>query len=240
MAFLDECLEFAGPAWQRYIHHPWIEALFDGSLPDERYEYWLAQDLPYLGERIAAVALPKVPPHNAWGRLRVEYMARASASRVELQLIEKYGEFSTTRWAARPRREAFINFFVRTVYEGSFGDICAAYYPCYAFPDTFGQRYLDERPSGLSPQRAAWIEQWIDPFYIQLRDCTVQGINEAGANATPYDRERMRWILLRATQHQIGTFDAAWNLSDPWPGEGQETGVMAGLPSPDPMPAPAQ
>jgi hypothetical protein len=42
----------------------------------------------------------------------------------------------------------------------------------------------------------------------------------------------MKWIFLRATQHQIGTFDAAWNLSDPWLGEGTETGVMAGRPNP--------
>ena len=43
----------------------------------------------------------------------------------------------------------------------------------------------------------------------------------------------MRWIFLRATNHQIGTFDAAWRLSDPWPGEGEETGVMAKPPVPE-------
>jgi len=40
----------------------------------------------------------------------------------------------------------------------------------------------------------------------------------------------MKWIFVRATNHQIGVFDAAWNLSDPWPGEGEELGVMAGPP----------
>jgi len=58
---------------------------------------------------------------------------------------------------------------------------------------------------------------------------TVDGINEYGANSTKYEREKMRWIFLRATQYQIGTFDAAWNLSDPWPGEGEEKGILAGL-----------
>jgi hypothetical protein len=45
--------------------------------------------------------------------------------------------------------------------------------------------------------------------------------------AAPYEQERMRWIFLRATNHQIGTFDAAWNLTDPWPGEGPETSILA-------------
>jgi thiaminase len=230
MAFLDQCIEFTGPVWERYIHHPWIEALFASRLSEARFEYWLAQNLPYLSERITAVAAPKVPAHNPWSRLIVEYMVRASASRVDLQMIDKYGAFAASRWAARPRREAFVNFFARTVYEGTFGDICCAYYPCYAFPVTFGQRYHAERPSGLSTLQTAWVEQWVDPFFVSLRDATAQGLNEAGAAAAPYEQERMRWLFLRATNHQIGTFDAAWQLSDPWPGEGDETGVMAGAP----------
>jgi len=231
MGFLDECIEFAGPVWERYIHHPWIEALFASRLEEDRFEYWLAQNLPYLGERITAAAAPKVPAHNTWSKLIIEYVARANATRVELQLIEKYGAFATTRWAARPRREAFVNFFARTVYEGTFGDICCAYYPCYAFPVTFGERYYAEQPSGLPPRQQDWLQQWVDPFFVALRDATAEGLNEAGAFSSPHERERMRWIFLRATNHQIGTFDAAWRLSAPWPGEGEEAGVMAGPPA---------
>ena len=232
MPFLDECIDFTGAVWERYIHHPWIEALFAGELSEARFEYWQAQNLPYLGERVTAVALPKIPVHNPWSKLVVEYLARAGATRVELKLIDKYGPQAVTRWAARPRREAFVNFFVRTVYEGTFGDICCAYYPCFAFPVTFGERYLAEGPGKMTPGQRAWTEQWIDPFFVKLRDATAIGLNEAGETAAAYEKERMRWIFLRAVNHQIGTFDAAWNLSDPWPGEGEETGVMATAPEP--------
>lgn len=231
MAFLDECLQFAKPVWERYVHHPWIEAMFAGTLSEERFDYWLAQDLPYLGERISAVAFAKVPPHNPWAKLEAEYLVRANQSRVELELLAKYGDFAKTRWAARPRREAFINFFARTVYEGSFGDICCAFYPCYAFPNTFGVRYQKEKPANLPERQRRWVEQWVDPFFIMLQEATTDGINEYGAAATPYQKNQMKWLLVRATHHQIGTFDAAWNLSDPWPGEGKEAGVMAAPPA---------
>ncbi len=32
------------------------------------------------------------------------------------------------------------------------------------------------------------------------------------------------------TQWRINTFDAAWNCLDPWVGEGEESGVLAGGP----------
>ncbi|MBL8095158.1 MAG: hypothetical protein JNL73_13390 [Anaerolineales bacterium] len=230
MTFLDECIDFAGPVWQRYHHHPWIEALFAGNLPDDRFNYWLAQDLPYLGERISAVAFQKVPPHNPWAALEGEYLIRAGQSRVELDLLAQYGDFAKTRWAARPRREAFVNFFARTIYEGGFGEICCAFYPCYSFPTTFGERYQREKPQGLPERQQRWVEQWIDPFFVKMQTATAEGIVEYGAHATPYQREQMKWIFVRATNHQIGVFDAAWNLSDPWPGEGEELGVMAGPP----------
>ena len=31
MTFLDECIAFTGDYWERYQHHPWIEALFAGE-----------------------------------------------------------------------------------------------------------------------------------------------------------------------------------------------------------------
>ena len=227
MTFLEDCISFAGPVWDRYLHHPWIEAFFAGELSEEQFNYWLIQNLSYLGNPIAEVAYPKVPPHNPWIRLRREYARRSDETRVELRLLEEVGDFAKTRWAARPMRDGLINFWVRTVYEGTFGDICCAYYVCYSFPITFGERYLREKPDNLPEMQLSWVEQWADPFAEELRAATEAGINEYGANSTEFEREKMRWIFKRATQYQIGTFDAAWKLSDPWPGEGEEKGVLA-------------
>jgi thiaminase len=44
MSFLDQCIAFTGAVWDRYVRHPWIEALFAGELSEERFEYWQAQN----------------------------------------------------------------------------------------------------------------------------------------------------------------------------------------------------
>lgn len=230
MSILESCVEFTGPIWERYIHHPWIEALFAGKLSEEQFIYWLAQDLPYLGELTVTVAFPKVPPHNPWAKLEMEYLARASTSRVERRLLDRYGDFALTRWAARPKREAFLNFLARTIYEGPFGEICCAHYACFCFCHTFGQRSERQDVSHLPALQRDWVQQFNDPFFSSLEAATAAGIEEAGEYGSEHQRERLRWIFLRGTQHQIATFDAAWNLSDPWAGEGEEVGVMAGAP----------
>ena len=230
MTFVHECKEAAGPVWERWLHHPWTEALFAGELSDEQFRYWLIQDLPYLGQHITEVAYPKVPPHSPFIALSREYAVRAETSRVELETLGEAGEFARTRWAARPTRDAAINFWVRTAYEGTFGDLCAAVYVCYSFADTFGSRYRSAAPQGLPTLQRAWVEQWIDPYFERLHQTIMDGLNEYGACATEHQREQLRWLFLRGTQLQIGTFDAAWSCSDPWPGEGEEQGVVADAP----------
>lgn len=229
--FLAACKAFAGPAWTAFEHHPWIEALFANELDDDRFRFWLAQDLPYLGQHITEVAYAKVPPHNPLVALEREYARRSEAGRVELRLLDEVGPFGKTRWAARPKRDAFINFWVRTVHEGSFGDICAALYVCYSFDVTFGQRLKREATTGLPELQADWLDQWVDPFFTELRLAVEDGLEEAGRHASPHQRETMQWLFLRGVQHQIGTFDAAWRLSDPWPGETlAEQGLTAAIP----------
>lgn len=89
MTFLEECIEYSGPVWSRFTHHPWINAMFAGELSEERFKYWLIQDLPYLGEHIALVAAPKVPPNNPWVSLQKEYERRSTGSRVELRVLNE-------------------------------------------------------------------------------------------------------------------------------------------------------
>jgi thiaminase len=231
MAFVDECKEFSGPIWtERWLHHPWTEALFAGELSDEQFRYWLIQDLPYLGQHLIEPAYPKVPPHSPFIELSREYAVRSDTTRVELETLGDLGDFAKTRWAARPMREAAINFWVRAAHEGDFGELCAALYVCYSFADTFGTRYRHEAPQGLPDLQRAWVEQWVDPYFIRLHQAVEDGLNEYGAHAMQHQKDQMQWLFLRGTQWQIGTFDVAWKCSDPWPGEDVESGVLADAP----------
>ena len=230
MSFVEDCKQSAGPVWARWLHHPWTDAFFAGELSDEQFRYWLIQDLPYLGQNITEMIYPKVPEHNPFVELSKEYARRAETSRVELATLDQAGPRATTRWAARPTRDAVINFWVRTAHEGDFGDLCAALYVCYSFAETFGGRYRREAPSGLPTLQREWVEQWVDPYFERLHHSVRDGLDEAGAHASDEKVEQMKWLFLRGTQLQIGTFDSAWVLSDPWPGEGEEIGITADAP----------
>ncbi len=60
VAFSDQCIKATGSVWERWLHHPWTEALFAGELSDAQFRYWLVQDLPYLGQHMTEPVYPKV------------------------------------------------------------------------------------------------------------------------------------------------------------------------------------
>lgn len=226
--FVDECREFAGPVWDSYIHHPWIEALFSGELDDERFNYWLAQDLSFIFDTVNLSAIGKCPPNNPWAERTIQLFSSARTGRVESRLISEHGEFAKSRWAARPARESMSNFLFRAAAEGTFGEYCCAQYACSEFANTFARRFEEMSQSTLPPEQADWVAQFAEPWEREINVYLVQGINEAGAYAPSWLRDQMKWYFLRGVQHQIATFDAAWQLSDPWPGIPDDTSILAG------------
>ncbi len=115
MAFSDQCIKATGSVWERWLHHPWTEALFAGELSDAQFRYWLVQDLPYLGQHMTEPVYPKVPPDLSFIALSREYAVRAETTRVELETLGDSGVFAKTQcepprvlWRHNPFERMFM------------------------------------------------------------------------------------------------------------------------------------
>lgn len=230
MTFVDDCIEFSGPVWDELIHHEWIEAILRGDLGDERFQYWYASDLSFLGEHILSRGIAKAPADHPLRKLVVDVI---TADRDELELmrhlVDEFGTYILTPWSARPTREAYTNFLLRVLYEGSFTQLCVASYPCFVFGEILGQRFLDDPNPNVPDSHAAWLRT-LHEVLISLQAALADEMNDMGPQVSARDRETMMWSFLRGTQHQIRTFDAAWALSDPWPGEGVDPSFLSTSP----------
>jgi thiaminase/transcriptional activator TenA len=227
MGFIDECIDFSGPVWDELLHHDWIETLLRGELSDERFQYWYASDLSFLGEHILSRGISKAPRDHPLRKLVVDVI---TADRDELELmrhlVDEHGTYILTPWSARPTREGYTNFLLRILYEGSFTQLCAASYPCFVFGEIIGQRYLDDPDPNVPAGQAEWMRT-LHEVLIPLQAALGTEVDEMGPQVPQRERDEILWSFLRATQHQIRTFDAAWALTDPWPGEGDDPSFLS-------------
>ena len=76
----------AWPIWERIFQHPFLLEAKAGTLPLEKFRYYLIQDYKYLSAfaRVVAIALAKAPNSSA-----LESIARRLATPIERPLHRK-------------------------------------------------------------------------------------------------------------------------------------------------------
>lgn len=210
----DDFVSGAGPLWQAYLHHPWMDAIHDGSLTREQFGFFLAQDMPYQRDFLNALVLGAGKAADPDLLLTMRGFIADEAAFEEQLLEELHVPWTYDRWAAGPAREGYMNHLIRVAHEEDISTICAALLPCAA---GFTGAMAEPAPkSGLDPLYVRWLEYYERPEQFAFSSQLV-GTFEAGLQeATPERISHARMIFTRSVQHQIDVLDAAWKTEDPW------------------------
>ena len=180
----------------------------------ERFQFFLAQDMPYQTDFLNALLLggTRSPEPDTWLQLRAFIAAEAA---FEGSLLDEMGTpWTFDRWAAGPAREGYMNHLTRVALEGTPGELAAALLPCAAGFTGAMAEPVDTR--GHHPLYARWLAYYERPEQAVFSDGLVGVFDRAMAGASDAGIEHARMIFVRSLQHQIAVFDAAWNLADPW------------------------
>jgi len=100
----EDFVNGAGSLWQDYLHHPWMDAIHDGSLRRDQFTFFLAQDMPYQRDFLNALVLAasKAPDPEKLLTMR-GFIADEAAFEEEL-LATLQAPWTYDRWAAGPAR----------------------------------------------------------------------------------------------------------------------------------------
>ncbi len=226
--FVEKLKASCVPHWAAYIQHPWILDMKAGTLAQDKFQFFLVQDLPYLADffRIYYMSFAKLRPEDM--RAYAPFLKLLSGydeGKFEEELLSEFNLAtpSTDRWAVFKAREGYMNHLVRMAHEGSALESLVAMLPC-----SLGFAEMGETMQGidLSKHHRAyqrWIEQYRRPFMRQQVDAAITGLEHLARNVDSAQQRHLESIFLRSVQHQINVFDAAWRLDDPWPGPGSHT-----------------
>lgn len=173
MRLSDTLREQNDVIWERIFAHPFIAGLTDGSLPIEKFRYYLGQDYVYLVEysRALALGVAKCPGLESMGRfagllhstLDVEMdLHRAYAARFGLTPAE----LAATE--AAPVTRAYTNHLLTVAYSGSLAEIAFALLPCQWGYWELGQRLAALGAPGSQPLYEEWVRTYSSPEYGSL------------------------------------------------------------------------
>ena len=196
MSFSAELREAAAPAWEAQLAHPFVRGIGDGSLPEDRFRFYVRQDYLFLIDygRLLALAAARAP--------RLEWMRRfASLAESVLETeMDLHRQFAA-RWGVTaeqlesertaPATDAYCDYLLRTASLGDFSELVAAVLPCMW-------------------SYAEWIEMYASEEFGQLADWCRELTDAAAAEVAGPARRRMHDAFRASCEHELAFWDSAW------------------------------
>lgn len=220
MAISDEFRRHAHAIWEASCAHPFVRGIGDGSLPEARFRYYLAQDYVYLIDfsRFFALAAAKA---GALGAMERFASLLDETLHFEMDLHRSLcAEFGISREVLEQTRPAptclgYTSFLLRVAYEGEMAAMLAALLPCSW---GYGETGVRLKAHGLpaAPHYAKWIETYASPEYQQLVAWLRDLFDEAAGDVPGAARRRLQDIFDTSSRWEYLFWEMAWRVEG-WP-----------------------
>ena len=206
--------------WRAIEVHPFLSELHNGSLPINRFTYFILQDYVYLldfaqvlcqgGAKSPNLETLELFCHHALGAVEVERSFHASfgktlgLSRKQLDAVPK-----------GPITQAYIGHLQSVARGGSLSELVAAVLPCYWIYGEVGRRLYKKRPRKPKIYRE-WIETYAsESFWKPVRE-QIQLTDRLGAAASADEKKRMNEHFILSSRYEFMFWEQAYRLES-WP-----------------------
>jgi thiaminase (transcriptional activator TenA) len=206
--FSDELWREAKPIYEKTLQHPFLKGLADGTLPEERFRFYMLQDARYLGQYSKALSIVASKAPNEDAGLFFNNGAM-NCIRTERKLHETYfrpEDLKILRMA--PTNVAYTNHLLASAYAGGFGEGVAAIAPCYWIYAEVG-RELKKRGS-KSPAYQRWIDQYAGEDFQAAVKKVLGHLNAEAAKTDAAGRQILKDLFLQSVRYEYLFWDMAW------------------------------
>jgi len=206
--------------WRAIEAHPFLRELHAGTLPMNRFTYFILQDYVYLLDfaQVLCQGGAKSPDLET-----LELFARHALMAVEVER-SFHASFGTSLGLSRkqldavakgPITQAYIGHLQSVAHSGSLGELVAAVLPCYWIYGEVGRRLYKNRPTKPKIYRQ-WIETYAgEEFWQPVRE-QIRLMDKLGARANYSERKLMTAHFILSSRYEFMFWDQAYRLEH-WP-----------------------
>lgn len=207
--------EAARPIWDRCLTHPFVTGIGDGTLPVEKFQYFMLQDYLYLFDYARVFALGVVKARDAalmrtfaqnvdailGGEMKIHraYMARLGIS--EEQVL-----------AVQPALDnlSYTHYMLSVAERGSPMEIVAAILACSWSYAEIGQALAGIPGAAEHPFYGEWIRGYASEDYTAANQALIELTDRLTAGAEEAELAYLTGIFVNCSRYELGFWDMAW------------------------------
>jgi len=210
----------ADEIWRAVHAHPFLDELGAGTLPMNRFVYFILQDYVYLLDFAQVLCLggAKSPDLKT-----LEIFARHAqiAVEVERSFHASFGKSlglsqrQLDRTPKAPVTEAYTKHLQAVARGGSLAEIVAAVLPCYWIYGEVGRRLYRRRPRKPAIYRE-WIEIYASEDYWKPVREQIRLMDRLAAGARDDEKKLLREHFILSSRYEFLFWEQAYRL-EKWP-----------------------
>lgn len=219
MSFSEDIELTALPVRQAILEHPFITGVGDGTLPVDKFKYYVLQDYVYLIDYSRALALasaraPDLETMSWFAGLLDETL------NTEMELHRSYcGAFGITRAQLdathpAPTTVGYTSFLLNVAHQGSFSELVASLLPCQLGYWEIGDHLASQGRPENAPLYSQWIDMYASEEFAQLAQTVKEMADRLGQEAGASTLAAMGEAYLTSLWFEHRFWDMAYTLED--------------------------
>ncbi|RCW63735.1 thiaminase II [Saliterribacillus persicus] len=217
MKFSQQLRKDVKQIWEDSLNHPFVKGIGDGTLPIEKFKYYVMQDSYYLSHfaRVQSLGAAKSPDLETTSRMASHaqgtYEAEMALHRTFSDLLS-ISEQEKADFFPSPTAYGYTSHLYRAAYEGHLGDVIAAILPCYWLYLEVGEQLKECEPKEVVYQK--WIEAYGSEWFSNLVKEQIERLDKIAEEVSKKDKERMRQHFLISSHYELLFWEMAYEMQD--------------------------
>jgi len=212
----------AEPIWKKTLWHPFVLGVGDGSLPIEKFRFYMCQDYVFLIEygRVLALAAAKAADLDGmqpFARLLDATLNQEMALHREFAAECGISARHLEATQSAPTTRAYTNHLLRVASLGDVAEIVCALLPCQWGYSEIGQ-LLSERGKPTAPAAyGRWIDMYASAEFAESAAWLRGELDRLAPGPEPPGRlDRFHDVFQTSARYEYLFWDVAYRLED-WP-----------------------
>ena len=207
----------AAPIWEKCLRHPFVTAIGDGTLPVEKFQYFMLQDYLYLFDYAKVFALGVVKAQDR--ALMQTFSQNVNAilngeMNIHRAYMERLGITEDQVFAVKPALDntSYTHYMLAVAESGGPMEIVAAILACSWSYAEIGQA-LAKRPGAADhPFYGEWVRGYASENYAATNQALMALMDELAKDATGAQFDRLEEIFVNCSRYELGFWDMAWEM----------------------------
>jgi len=221
MGFSDEVRKKADKIWQAIHRHPFVTGIGDGTLPLEKFKYYISQDYVFLIDYSKVFALA-VTKHSDLATMSKFAQLLHETLNVEMSLHKSYSaQFGITEEQLENTRPAaatlaYTSYLLRAAHGGSLAELTAALLPCMWSYCDIGRRLEKEGIPEDKPHYVQWIRMYSSQEFRELARWGMALMDRLASQSGADELRRLEEAFITSSRYEYMFWDMAYRMEE-WP-----------------------